>query len=83
MKSFGMSEQQVTRYLHSHGDVHPLPARRSPRQLSVVQREQIPRGVARGEPFRVIATGWGAPTRQSAGVGWRHQDPRGGAQPSD
>ncbi len=36
-----------------------MPASRSPRRLSAVQREEIPRGVAKGESFRLIATGPG------------------------
>jgi IS30 family transposase len=34
----GVPKQQVARYLQSHGGVRPLPARRSPRHLSVVAR---------------------------------------------
>ena len=55
----GVPKQQVARYLQSHGGVRPLPARRSPRHLSVGQREEISRGLARGESFRVIAAGVG------------------------
>jgi ParB-like chromosome segregation protein Spo0J len=51
----GVPLQHVRRYLNQHGGVRPLPARRSPRQLSVVAREEISRGLARGESFRVIA----------------------------
>jgi IS30 family transposase len=55
----GVPKQQVARYLQSHGGVRPLPARRSPRHLSVVAREEISRGLAQGESFRVIAAGLG------------------------
>jgi len=55
----GVPLQHVRRYLNQHGGVRPSPAGRSPRQLSVVQREDISRGVARGESFRVIAAGLG------------------------
>ena len=55
----GVPLQHVRRYLNQHGGVRPLPARRSPRQLSVVAREEISRGVTRGESFRVIAVGLG------------------------
>ncbi len=55
----GVPKQQVARYLQSHGGVRPSPASHSPRQLSVVAREEISRGVARGESFRVIAAGLG------------------------
>jgi len=55
----GVPLQHVRRYLNQHGGVRPLPASRSPRQLTVVQREEISRGVARGESFRVIAAGLG------------------------
>jgi len=51
----GVPLQRVRRYLNQHGGVRPLPARRSSRQLTAVQREEISRGVARGESFRVIA----------------------------
>ena len=40
----GIPKQQVARYLQRLGGVRPLPARRSPRQLSVVQREEFSRG---------------------------------------
>ena len=52
----GVPKHQVARYLQRHGGVRPLPARRSSRQLSVVAREEISRGLARGESFRVIAS---------------------------
>lgn len=50
----GVPKQVVGRYLQSHGGVRPVPARRSPRQLSLRIREEISRGLARGESFRGI-----------------------------
>ena len=55
----GVPKQQVARYLQSHGGVRPLPAQRSPRHLSIGQREEISRGLARSESLRVIAAGLG------------------------
>jgi len=51
----GLPLQRVRRYLNQHGGVRPLPSRRSTRQLTAEHREEISRGVARGESFRVIA----------------------------
>jgi len=66
----GVPLQHVRRYLNQHGGVRPLPAARSPRQLTAVQREEISRGAARGESFRVIAARLGcARTTVSREVG--------------
>ena len=51
----------VTRYLNLTGGVRRRPRQRSKRALSVSEREEISRGLARGESFRAIARQIGRP----------------------
>jgi len=46
--------QHVRRYFAQTGGVQPRPAGRSDRQLTAAEREEISRGLAAGESFRVI-----------------------------
>ncbi len=46
--------QHIRRYFMQPGGVRPAPLSRSPRQLSSVEREEISRGVAAGDSYRVI-----------------------------
>jgi IS30 family transposase len=50
-----MPLQHVRRYLMQTGGVRVVPPRRSPRQLSVGEREEISRGIAAGCSARTIA----------------------------
>jgi hypothetical protein len=49
------STSNVYRVLEACGGIAPAPRRRSPRVLSLVEREEISRGVAAGETCRTIA----------------------------
>ncbi|MDQ4041812.1 MAG: IS30 family transposase [Actinomycetota bacterium] len=60
-RELGVFRTSVTRYLNLTGGVRPRPRRRSKRSLSVSEREEISRGLARGESFRAIACQIGRP----------------------
>ena len=60
-RELGVFRPSVTRYLNLTGGVRPRPRRRSKRALSVSEREEISRGLARGESFRAIARQIGRP----------------------
>ena len=51
----GVPMQHVRRFLAQHGGVRPIAPRRSTRHLSAQEREEISRGLARGDSLRVIA----------------------------
>ncbi|MCA1680653.1 MAG: IS30 family transposase [Actinobacteria bacterium] len=52
----GCREQQLRRYVWSTGGVRPAPRRRAACGLSVGEREEISRGLARGDSCRQIAS---------------------------
>ena len=54
-RQLGARPEYVRRYVSSTGGVKPVPRKRSERCLSKGEREEISRGVARGESCRVIA----------------------------
>lgn len=54
-RGIGRHRNAVREYLKQTGGVRPRPRRRSPRELSVVEREEISRGLAAGESCRRIA----------------------------
>jgi IS30 family transposase len=60
-RELGTFRPSVTRYLNLTGGVRPRPRQRSKRALSVSEREEISRGLARGEGFRAIARQIGRP----------------------
>ena len=60
-RELGVFRPSVTRYLNLTGGVRPRARRRSKRALSVSEREEISRGLARGESFRAIARQIGRP----------------------
>jgi IS30 family transposase len=49
------SRSTVARFLERHGGIRPWTPRRSPRVLSLTEREELSRGVAQGESLRAIA----------------------------
>src|SRR5207237_2298935 len=49
-----MPKRTVSRYLQRMGGIRPRSCRRSERWLSLAEREEISRGIARGESARVI-----------------------------
>ena len=54
-RGMGRHRNAVREYLKQTRGVRPRPRRRSPRELSVVEREEISRGLAAGESCRRIA----------------------------
>jgi IS30 family transposase len=55
----GARQRYVHRYVASTGGIRPVPRTRSARCLSAREREEISRGVARGDGFRAIAAAIG------------------------
>src|SRR5438067_481810 len=49
-----MPKRTVSKYLQRMGGIRPRPCRRSERCLSLAEREEISRGIARGESARAI-----------------------------
>ena len=60
-REVGVFRSTVTRCLNSTGGVRPCPRKRAERSLSAAEREEISRGLARGESFRAIACQIGRP----------------------
>ncbi len=57
----GVPVQHVRRYFAATGGVRTRPAGRSTRHLSLIEREEISRGLAAGRSLRAIAAGLGRP----------------------
>jgi transposase len=60
-REVGMFRTSVTKCLNATGGVRPGPRRRAEPCLAAVEREEISRGLARGESFRAIASRIGRP----------------------
>jgi IS30 family transposase len=58
-RRLGARPEYVRRYVTSTGGVKPAPRKRSERCLSRVEREEISRGLARGDSFRSIGAAIG------------------------
>lgn len=58
-RRLGVRHEYVWRYLTFTGGVRPVPRRRSERGLSEGEREEVSRGLARGDGFRAIGVGIG------------------------
>ena len=54
-RAFGKTSSQIFAHLKPHGGIRPTPRRRSQRVLSLVDREEISRGIAAGNSLRSIA----------------------------
>ncbi|MCH7583420.1 MAG: IS30 family transposase [Acidobacteria bacterium] len=54
-RDLGRSAASIRAFVESWGGVRPEPRRRSPWHLSLIEREEISRGVAAGESMRCIA----------------------------
>ena len=54
-RDLGRSAGSVRAFVESWGGVRPEPRRRSPRHLSLTEREEISRGVAAGDSLRMVA----------------------------
>ena len=76
-RDLGRSAASIRAFVESWGGVRPEPRRRSPRHLSLDEREEISRGVAAGDSLRMVATRLGrAPStisRELANNGGRHR----------
>ncbi len=60
VRRLGLTKRQVNRHLAVHGGIRPRRAqRRSPRVLSLAEREEISRGIARGDSDREIGRALG------------------------
>src|SRR2546421_10659589 len=53
-RRLGLPKRTVSKYLQRMGGIRPRPCRRSERCLSLAEREEISRGIARGESARAI-----------------------------
>jgi len=58
-RTLGLQRQRVTRYLAGYGGIRPPVRTRSVQCLTRVEREEISRGIARGDSARQIAAGLG------------------------
>ena len=56
---FGKHSSSIFAHLRPHGGIRPAPRRRSRHGLSLVEREEISRGLARGASLRSIAASLG------------------------
>jgi len=76
-RDLGRSAASIRAFVESWGGVRPRLRRRSSRHLSLVEREEISRGVAAGDSLRMVATRLGrAPStisRELARNGGRHR----------
>ena len=76
-RDLGRSAASIRAFVESWGGVRPEPMRRSPRHLSLVEREEISRGVAAGDSLRMVATRLGRAastiSRELARNGGRHR----------
>ncbi len=76
-RDLGRSAASIRAFVESWGGVRPAPRRRSLHHLSLLEREEISRGVAAGESMRCIAVRLGrAPStisRELARNGGRHR----------
>src|SRR4051794_7429413 len=69
-RALGLTAGGVRAYLVRCGGIRPAPRRRSPGRLSLVEREEISRGLAAGLSLRAIAAGLGrAPSTDKPGGG--------------
>jgi DNA-binding CsgD family transcriptional regulator len=74
-RALGLPTSTVRSYLVRCGGIRPAPRRRSPGRLSLLEREEISRGLAAGLSLRSIAAGLGRAastvSREVAGHGGR------------
>ena len=56
---FGKHSSSIFAHLRPHGGIRPAPRRRSRRVLTLAEREEISRGLARGASLRSIAASLG------------------------
>ena len=56
-RALGKDHVVVHLLLKRHGGIAPTPRHRSPRMLTLAEREDISRGIASGRSMRVIAQG--------------------------
>ncbi len=54
-RDLGRSAGSIRAFVESWGGVRPGPRRRSPWNLSLIEREEISRGVAAGDSLRMVA----------------------------
>ena len=54
-RDLGRSAASIRAFVESWGGVRPQPRRRSPHHLSLLEREEISRGVAAGDSLRMVA----------------------------
>ena len=76
-RDLGRSAASIRAFVESWGGVRPQPRTRSPRHLSLTEREEISRGVAAGVSLRMVAVRLGRAlstvSRELAGNGGRRR----------
>ena len=83
-RALGLSTGGLRAYLVRCGGIRPVPRRRSPGRLSLLEREEISRGLAAGLSLRLIAGGLGrAPSTISREVAAHGGRDRYRAAPAD
>ena len=83
-RALGLSTGGLRAYLVRCGGIRPVPRRRSPGRLSLLEREEISRGLAAGLSLRLIAGGLGrAPSTISREVAAHGSRDRYRAAPAD
>ena len=69
-RDLGRSAASIRAFVESWGGVRPPVRRRSSRHLSLVEREEISRGVAAGDSLRMVATpSWSGAFDDQSGTG--------------
>src|SRR6202020_496465 len=70
-RAFGKAHNSIRFLLKQRGGIVPPARRRSPRTLTLAEREDISRGIAAGSSIREIVSGLQRPVSTVSREGWR------------